>query len=82
MLFITDPDNTPEPDVVVLQRAFALTAAEARVAAALAQGYSADVATRRRNAACAVRLAVDVSKHGLRRRTPVLAQREPKMRSC
>jgi DNA-binding CsgD family transcriptional regulator len=42
VLFLTDPDKGPEPDLAFLQRAFSLTAAEARVSAALTQGKSVE----------------------------------------
>ncbi|MGE3959681.1 MAG: helix-turn-helix transcriptional regulator [Vicinamibacterales bacterium] len=38
IVFVTDPERTPAPDVEVLQAAFDLTQAEARVAAALVGG--------------------------------------------
>jgi DNA-binding CsgD family transcriptional regulator len=41
-VFITDPDRSPVPAAVHLQRAFGLSAAETRVAAALLDGESVD----------------------------------------
>jgi DNA-binding CsgD family transcriptional regulator/PAS domain-containing protein len=41
-LFITDPDHSPVPGAVHLQRAFGLSAAETRVAAALLDGERVD----------------------------------------
>jgi DNA-binding CsgD family transcriptional regulator/PAS domain-containing protein len=41
-IFITDPDQSPVPAAVHLQRAFGLSAAETRVAAALLEGESVE----------------------------------------
>jgi DNA-binding CsgD family transcriptional regulator len=42
VLFITDADKGPEQDLAFLQRVFSMTAAEARVSAALTQGKSVE----------------------------------------
>ncbi|HLG98722.1 MAG TPA: helix-turn-helix transcriptional regulator [Bryobacteraceae bacterium] len=42
VLFITDPEDSVEPDTMLLRRAFGLTLAESRIAAGLMQGKSVE----------------------------------------